>query len=75
MELLGYIALFLLAISYAVSLTYVVRDTILLLVPAIMCRKVTGCKKDDCPFRSGCHHIAYSEKEQAKMRALINRLK
>lgn len=75
MELLGYTILFLLAISYIVSLTYVVRDAILLLIPAIRCRKVTGCQKDDCPFRSGCRHVTYSEKEKSEMRAIIDRLK
>ena len=75
MELLGKIGLFIFAISYIVGLTYVIRDMILVLIPALKCRKISKCKKDDCPFRRGCTHISYSDKERAYMQTLINRLK
>ena len=75
MEFLGKIGLLIFAFSYIVGLTYVIRDMILILVPALKCRKISNCKKDDCPFRRGCTHIAYSDKECAKTQALIDRLK
>lgn len=75
MDIYGHIVLCIMAVIYVASLIYVIHDIILILIPAIKCRKVTGCKKDDCPFREGCCHISYSDKEKAEIRSRIDSLK
>ncbi len=59
----GRIVLGIFGISYVVSFIYFIRDMFLLLIPAIKCRKIKDCLKDDCPFRAGCTHIKFTDKE------------
>jgi len=69
------ILLTLFSIVYLGVFFYHLKDAILLLVPMIKCRKISGCKKDDCPFRRGCRRIAFSDKEIAEMKKYIDSMK
>lgn len=64
MDIYGHIALCIMAIMYIASLIYVIHDIILILIPAIKCRKVKDCLKDDCRFRKACTHIKFTEWEK-----------
>lgn len=75
MDVFGKIILIFSAVAYIIALLHHIRNAILILVPILKCRNVKGCEKDDCPFRRGCRRIAYSDKEKAKMRSLIDSLK
>ena len=61
---LGQIALCIVAVMYIAALIYVIHDMILILIPAIKCRKVKDCLKDDCRFRRACRHIKLTEWEK-----------
>lgn len=74
MKSFGNIVLILFALSAVIGWTLVIRSVIMLFIPSIKCRNVTGCKKDDCPFRSNCSHIAYTDKERQKMEDEIKKL-
>ena len=44
-------------------LVYYINDLILILIPAIKCRKVRDCMDDNCPFRVACTHKKLTEWE------------
>lgn len=58
------IAMFIFAITYVAALLYFIFDMVLLLIPAIKCRKVKDCLKDDCPYRIACRHTKLTEWEK-----------
>jgi len=74
MNFLSCIGLIILGISYLIGCICLTKDIILMLVPAIKCRNIRNCKKDDCPFRELCTHIAYSDKEKSDMLERIRNL-
>lgn len=74
MKLLDHIAFIIFALSLLIGWILVIRSVIILFIPSIKCRNVTGCKKDDCPYRSNCSHIAYTDKEREKMEEEIKKL-
>jgi len=60
----GYVVLFFLGIFYIAALLYLIHDIILILIPAIKCRKVKDCLNDECPYRIACRHIKLTEWEK-----------
>ena len=46
-----------------------------MLIPAVKCRKMKNCQKDDCPFRKHCRHTALSDAEKAIIQKKIDSLK
>lgn len=74
MTFLQKIILIMVSIMYIISFFYWLRDLILIWVPRIKCRNVHGCKNDDCPFRRGCRHTAFSDKEKAAIKKKLDEL-
>jgi len=60
----GYVVLFFLSILYIAALLYLINDIILILIPAIKCRKVKDCMNDECPYRDACRHTKLTEWEK-----------
>lgn len=60
----GYVILFILGIFYIVALLYLINNILLMLIPAIKCRKVKDCLNDECPYRVGCRHTKLTEWEK-----------
>ena len=60
----GKIVLFFFAIIDIGALFYLLHDIILILIPAIKCRKVRDCLNDECPYRVACRHVKLTEWEK-----------
>ena len=62
-----YISVFLFLIfliSCIIESIFFIKEAILSAFSNIKCRKVKGCLKGDCPFRSHCEHTAFTEEEK-----------
>lgn len=58
-----------------ICLIWTVTTWTIYIVKEIKCRKIKGCKNDDCKLRKYCNRTAWSDKEIAEVKALIDSLK